>query len=347
MIPGMNHLPDRPPPLPRRPLRRGWRTAAVILGTLLAVSLLFNLALAAARRHGAVARSSAYGGSDEFPRLTEQWSYGRGPVKAVRIPLQGVIVRQESLGLFGGAIDKIRGIHQQIQAATHDEDVRCILLEVDSPGGGVSPSDELYHALMRFKQSRGDRAVIAFTRDMAASGGYYAALAADWIIAEPTAVVGSIGVLMQSLNWQKLADTVGVRDITIRSGGNKDMLNPFREASEQQIGLLQEMVDGMHDRFTGLVGARRNLDGPALDEVVDGRIFTADQALDHGLIDQVGYWDDAVDRTRQVLGVSEVKFVRYTRPTDLFSLLTQIRAPTPAAWSAAGQAPRMLYLWRQ
>ena len=334
-----------PPPIPKRHRTTALWTAVVILAVLFAVSFLANLGMIAGRSFQGL-EFTAGGGMDEFPQLTEHWSYGSGDVKAVRVPLSGLIFRQEQSGLFGPRIDKVQEIKHQIRAATNDDKVRAIVFEVDSPGGGITPSDEIYHALRTFKQSREDRVVLAFTRDLAASGGYYAAVAADWIIAEPTSIVGSIGVLMQSLNWKRLTDDIGLRDVTIASGENKDMLNPFQEISTNQVELLQNMIDTMHTRFQGIVQGARNLSPQMAAELSDGRIFTADQALDYKLIDQIGYWEDVVRRTCELCQEDSVRFVSYHREMNLFSLLAQARLPFDAdTWSEI-RTPKMMYLWR-
>jgi protease IV len=334
-----------PPPIPPQRARiTPWIPWLVILGAVLAVGLTIYGGLAIGR--GFQAADHRLGGEDQYPRLMERWSYGHGDVKAVRIPLQGIIMRQSGGGLFTSGIDKVREILHQIRAATHDQDVKAILLEVDSPGGAITPTDEIYHELNRFKESRDDRIVVAFTRDLAASGGYYAAMAADWIIAEPTSIVGSIGVIMQALNWKQLTDDIGIRDITIKSGENKDMLNPFQEPDPAEVALLQEVVDSMYARFRKIVQTSRNLDESAMREIADGRIFSAEEALDVRMIDQIGYWTDAADRVSELTGEEDVRFVEYYRHMDWFTLLTQVKTPTvnPTAWF--NQGPRLMYLWR-
>jgi protease-4 len=334
-----------PPPIPPQRARIApWIPWLVVLGAVLAVGLTIYGGLAIGRGFQTV--DHRFGGEDQFPQLMERWSYGHGDVKAVRIPLQGIIMRQSGGGLFTSGIDKVREILHQIRAATHDQDVKAILLEVDSPGGAITPTDEIYHELNRFKESRDDRIVVAFTRDLAASGGYYAAMAADWIIAEPTSMVGSIGVIMQSLNWKQLTDDIGIRDITITSGENKDMLNPFKEPDPAEVAILQKVVDSMYARFRKIVQTSRDLDESAMSEIADGRIFSAEEALDVRLIDQIGYWTDAADRVAALTGEEEVRFVEYYRHMDWFTLLTQVKAPTvnPTAWFS--QSPRLMYLWR-
>lgn len=334
-----------PPPLRNDSSRRGLWIAVIVLGCVTALSLMLNIALFT----GAAARSMKRmgEGKDEFPRLVEEVSYGSGRVKAVRIPLQGMIMRRpEGGGIFSPRIDRTQQIIHQIRAAGNDQAVRAIVLEVDSPGGAITPTDEIYAELRRFKDSRADRVLIAFTRDMAASGGYYAAVAADWIIAEPTSIIGSIGVIMQSLNWKQLTDDIGIRDVTIKSGANKDLLNPFREPSETEVELLQDVIDDMYGRFRAIVKQHRRLPEERLATLADGRILSAADALEENLIDQIGYWQDVVMRTRELLGEDEVVFVRYSREMDLFSLLAQARAPWDPEWWAELQRPRMMALWR-
>lgn len=284
---------------------------------------------------------------DQFPEFDEEWSYGTGDVKVVRMLLSGIITRDGEAGVFHAGRDMIEDLSLAIRAATHDEDVQAILLEVDSPGGGITPSDELYDALMRFKSSREGRKVVVYMRDLAASGGYYVALAGDWLVAQPTTVVGSIGVIMQSLNWKTLSDKIGVTDTTIKSGANKDLLNPFRETNAVQIALLQEMIDNMHTRFRGLVGLHRGLSEDELKTLADGRVFTSAQALDYKLIDEIGYWDDAVASTARLLDVSDVKIVRYYKPYEIWDYLMEIKNPLKtirSAMSGASHTPQ--YLWQ-
>lgn len=334
-----------PPPIPKRKQTTGLWITICILGVLLLFSVLIHLAGSVGSSFQA-SRFTQAGGHDEFPVLEEEWSYGKGRTKAVRIPLQGMIFRQEDTGFLGPRIDKVFDLLSQIRMATHDDSVRAIVLEVDSPGGAITPSDEIYRELRRFKESREDRIVIAFTRDMMASGGYYAAMSADWIIAEPTAVIGSIGVIMQAINFQRLTSDIGIKDVTIKSGGNKDLLNPFREVKEEQVALLQGVIDSMYTRFINIVQASRSIPEDELSELADGRIFTADQAIQVALIDEVGYWDDVVRQTAEMLELEDVKFVRYHRKTDFFTMLTQGRIGFNPSSILEWQMPHIMYLWK-
>jgi protease-4 len=282
---------------------------------------------------------------DEIPKLEETWSSGSGDVKVVRIPLDGVIMRAEEEGFLTVRTDMVESILTQVRAAERDPDMRAIILEVNSPGGGVTPSDEIYNALSKFRASRPDRRVVVFVRDLGASGAYYAAMAGDFIIAEPTAVVGSIGVIMQSMNFKGLSDKIGITDVTIKSGANKDMLNPFQSVNSNQVALLQVLIDEMQDRFSGIVAESRKIDRAARPELFDGRIFSAATALDNGLIDQIGYWDDALARTAQLLDTGALRVVRYEPQRTFFEQLMEGKSPVVLPGLKL-QSPQFLYLWK-
>jgi protease IV len=282
---------------------------------------------------------------DAEPDLSEIWSYGYGETKVVRIPLTGVIMRGRQERMFGSEPDMVESILSQIRMATQDESVRAIILEVDSPGGAVTPSDEIYTALNRFKADDEGRVIVVFVRDLCASGGYYASMAGDLIVAEPTAIVGSVGVIMQTLNMKGLGEKLGMSSVTIASGANKDMLNPFEEVNPNHVNMLQRMVDEMQDRFASIVEDARGFEDRTL---LDGRVFTAPSALENGFIDCIGYWDDAVGKTEELLG-EEVKIVRYTKQQTFWDMLMSSKAPNFPGLTMhlmPLDAPKMLYLWR-
>ena len=281
---------------------------------------------------------------DEAPKLDETWSFGGGGVKVVWIPLDGVIMRTEEEGFLTTRSDMVASILAQVCAAERDPDMRAIILEVNSPGGGVTPSDEIYNALRGFRNSRPDRRVVVFVRDLGASGAYYAAMAGDFIIAEPTAVVGSIGVIMQTMNFQGLYEKLGITDVTIKSGANKDMLNPFQPVNTNQVALLQTLIDEMQTRFRGIVAESRKLD-PSTPDLFDARIFSASDALKKGLIDEVGYWNDALARTAQLLDTGALRVVRYEPQRTFFEQLLEGKSPVVLP-SLKLRSPQFLYLWK-
>lgn len=335
----------------------GLWVALILVAVILAVSVLINIGLAASLAAGSgasshlalAARTGGRGGVDEFPQFTEEWSYGRGRAKAVRIAVDGIIAREsDGGGLFGTAQDPVELVLRQIQAATKDTSVKALLVEINSPGGGVTPSDEIHAALKKFRESRRDRRVVAFARDLCASGGYYIAAAADTIVAEPTSIIGSIGVIMQSFNVNELTRKIGVADVTIKSGENKDLLNPFQPVDPAQLALLQTLVDATYGQFVRIVAEGRRLDPAEVRGLADGRVFTARECVDLKLVDRIGYVEDALAATCEALGEKQVRFVRYETRLGLLDALLQARTPPMNLQSLLPQAqtPRMMYLWR-
>ncbi|MCK5707746.1 MAG: signal peptide peptidase SppA [Candidatus Aureabacteria bacterium] len=283
---------------------------------------------------------------DEFPKLKEIWSYGKGTSKAVRIEIKGTIFRSREKGLFTPKKDKIENIISQINAAKNDSFVKAIILEVESPGGAITPSDEIYHALMNFKKSDSNRKVIVFMKSIAASGGYYISMAGDHIIAEPTSIIGSIGVIIQTLNWKSLSEKIGITDTTIASGKNKDMLNPFKDVSDEQIELLENMVKTLHERFITIVKESRNIELSKLDFLADGRIFSSKEAIENNLIDEIGYWQDVVKKTSSLCNEKELKIIRYEHMTTFMDLFTEARRPIDVNITLDTQVPELMYLWK-
>ena len=280
--------------------------------------------------------------ADQYPEFEEVWSYGDGEVRVARIALEGVIIRGREERLIGYGPDMVGSVLAQIRAATVDETIKAILLEVDSPGGGVTPSDEIYAALENFKAQDDERVIMVFVRDLAASGGYYAAMAGDYIMAEPTAIVGSVGVIMQTLNMKRLSDMIGVSSVTIASGENKDMLNPFEEVNPEHISMLRELIDEMQNRFAAIVMESRGLTS---DELLDGRVFTVNQALEANLIDDVGYFDDAVAALAELLDVDDLFMIRYAETMGFWDSVFGVKTPTLPNFEAIN-SPKIMYLWK-
>ena len=318
----------------------------VALAAILGLSLVINLAAVGVLSESAEPVRDGHG-EDEFPAFTETHSYGAGTTKVVRIWFTGILTRELDGG-FLGSVDPVEDCLRQIRAARQDPAVAGIILEVDSPGGEVTAADEIHRELMLFKESRENRRIVVLIHDLAASGGYYISVPADRIVAQPTALIGSIGVIMQTLNVQGLSEKIGVTDTTIKSGKNKDLLNPFHPVDPEQIALLQESVDAMYDRFVGLVAQGRSLKKSEVKPLADGRVFTAEEALRHKLVDAIGYWDEAFDETADLLGVSDLYVVTYQVEKSFVEQLLGVRARLPGLQSiiSAVAVPRRLYLWR-
>ncbi|MDA0989853.1 MAG: signal peptide peptidase SppA [Verrucomicrobia bacterium] len=298
-------------------------------------------------KHTSITTPVARHGADEFPDLSEVWAYGKGKTKVISIPLRGFIHLDPGNDMFGPVTTATQMALLGIRRATRDDDVKAIIMEIDSGGGGITASDIVYKALMDFRDAQPGRKIVVVFGDVSASGAYYISLAADQIMARPTSITGSIGVLMQSLNMRLLGEKIGVTDVTIKSGANKDIMNPLREMSAEQRAMLQAVVDDLHSRFVGLVVERRNLPEAEVRALADGRIFTAQDAVASGLIDGIGYWDDAVNATADLLGVPRIKIYRYEEEFSLSSFLrsSQRLNPTARLLDSLSSA-RFLYQWQ-
>tara|TARA_B100000809_G_scaffold264800_1_gene321678 strand:+ start:4167 stop:5222 length:1056 start_codon:yes stop_codon:yes gene_type:complete len=325
-----------------RGLIRTLRSFCIILGVLFVLGLLGSI-LAERLLTGSSAHADR--GVDEFPDMRTVWSYGEGNVVVARIGVRGPIIRAQMGGLFSLAQDPVTSALRMIRAAQNDPSIKAIILEIDSPGGGITASDVIYKALMDFRASDSDRRIVALFEDVAASGGYYIATAANHIVAHPTTITGSIGVLISSLNLKEFGDKYGIRDTTIKSGANKDMLNPWADLTDEQRELLQAMIDQMHTRFVDLVALGRGLEESKVREIADGRILSAQEALRHKLIDEIGYWSDAMASARKLLGADAIRVVRYEQRFSLSSFLKGFQrlrvAIDPRFWPRS----RMMYMW--
>jgi protease-4 len=328
--------------------KHGCLWAAIVLMLLVAgCGVLIVIGLFAAKRSGEHAAWHHGRGADEYPELKEIWAEGTGTLKVVRIPLSGMIMLGGEDDFFGSKAGSAGLALRAIQRATQDPEVKAVIMDIDSGGGGITASDILYKALVDFKAAQPGRVVVALFNDVAASGAYYIALAADHIIAHPTTITGSIGVLVQSLNMKELALKIGVKDVTIKSGENKDILNPFNDMTAEQRRMMQGIVDELYGRFVSLVSENRELSEEKVKSFADGSIFTARQAIELGLVDEIGYWSDALASTAEMLDVGAVRVYRYEEEISLSSFFksTYDRNPLSALLQPFTRT-RMMYLWQ-
>jgi protease-4 len=249
---------------------------------------------------------------DSIP-LREVTLEGTEKEKVVVIPVRGKIDDDPKLGLFQEKPSMLQEFVAQLRKAEQDDQVRAVLLKIDSPGGSVTASDLLYHEIAEFK-NRTDKKVVAALMNVAASGGYYMALPADHIIAHPTTLTGSVGVIFLQPKVTGLMEKIGVGVDISKSGKNKDMGSPFRKTTPDEKIIFQELTDRLAKRFLDLVRQHRKLDTKALAEVATARIYLADEALERKLVDQVGYLNDAVQKAREIAGLPpESRVVVYRR----------------------------------
>ena len=186
--------------------------------------------------------------------------------------------------------------------------VKAIVLRIDSPGGGVAPSQEIYRAVKRVRQEK-QKTVVVSMGSVAASGGYYIAVASDRILANPGTLTGSIGVIMQLANFEELMDKIGVKNFVIKSGRYKDIGSPFRTMADDDRQLLQSVMDDAHRQFIEAVADGRSLDIADVEGLADGRVLTGQQAKDALLVDELGDLKAAVKLAAEMSGVKGVPLV--------------------------------------
>ncbi len=296
---------------------------------------------------------------DFTPRLrplVEETVEGRGPDKILLTEVSGFISDDNTtptltIGTPPPSVSMLVRVREELKKAAKDPKVKAVVLRINSPGGTVTASDIIYREIQAFK-AQTQVPVVAVMMDVAASGGYYIALAADRIIAHPTSVTGSIGVLMLTVNAQGLLEKVGVTASTIKSGPRKDMGSLFRELTPEEQAIFQTVIDELYTQFVAKVVERRAIPAATARSLADGRIYSAPQALAEKLVDQVGYMDDAVNAAKQAVGLEQARVVVYHRPRDYrATYYAGAATPAPRLESTLAQAllggagPKLLYLW--
>lgn len=232
--------------------------------------------------------------------------------KVAVIDVDGVIMNARSSGLFGSGDNPVSLFREKLDAAANDKSVKAVVIRINSPGGAVTASDIMYQDLVSFRQET-HKPVVACMMDVAASGGYYLAVGCDSIYAHPTTVTGSIGVIMTLYNASELFSMMGVRSNPIKSGPNKDIGNPARPMTDEERAILQGMVNRFYDEFVHVVADGRKLPEPRVRELADGRVYTGLDAQKNGLVDHIGYLEDAVHTAMDLAGVKDARIVCYTR----------------------------------
>lgn len=285
--------------------------------------------------------------------LQETQVEGTGKAKVLLIEISGMISSEEKDG-FRPAPSMIASVKEQLSKATKDESVKAVVLRINTPGGTVTASDIIYHELKTFKASR-KIPIIASIMDLGTSGGYYIAAAADSVMAHPSSVTGSIGVIMLTLNARGLLEKIGVEATAVTSGPRKDMGSPFRTMTVEERAIFQGLIDSFYHRFLMIVQeGRSNLPMDQIRKLADGRIYTGEQAKAEGLVDEIGYLEDAVELAKKKAGLTEARVVTYTRPGEYTNnVYSKVLRPGGLAGLAdldmmavvRGGSPQFMYLW--
>jgi protease-4 len=199
-----------------------------------------------------------------------------------------------------GIIEDSRDIVDQIKKYREDKEIKAVLVRIESPGGAVAPSQEIYREI---RKTVPEKTVVSTMGTLAASGGYYIACAAHKVVANPGTVTGSIGVIMMFPNMEDLLGKIGLKEVVIKSGKYKDIGSPSRTMTEEEIGLLQETIDDVYRQFVQAIADGRGMEFDEVQKIADGRIFSGRQAKDLGLVDELGGFEDALDLAVSLAGI--------------------------------------------
>ncbi|MCC6781762.1 MAG: signal peptide peptidase SppA [Planctomycetes bacterium] len=330
---------------------------AIFFGFLLVVSVGLNLLMLVVSAFGsATASLTTTSWDDGAWELVGIGGDEAAASRLLRIPLEGAIA-ESAAPVIGGAGGSVSSVLGSLALAERDDRIVGVLLEIDSPGGGVTDSDLIWQAVRDFRL-RTKKPVVALFGDIAASGGYYVAAACDHIVARPTTITGSIGVIVSNLQFGEAAKKLGVaQEVSVSARTpHKDMMSSFRPMSEDERGILRGIVDELYDRFVDIVAqGRTGLSRERVVELADGRIYSAKQALESGLVDSIGTEDDAWSELGKRAGVSAAQHVERRRRPSLSEILLGASAGEAAPRASLESAvagvlggstgPRLLYWW--
>jgi protease-4 len=289
--------------------------------------------------------------------LDETVVSGKGRDKILLMDISGTISSKEKRGAisFRSEDSIVSRVREELTRAAEDSRIKGLIVRINSPGGTVTASDIIYTEIKRFKEETKVPVVAAIT-ELAASGGYYVAVAADTIVAHPTSVTGSIGVIAVKFNAQGLMEKIGVVDETFTAGDKKDLFSPMRPVTAEEREIIQSMLNSFHQRFKDLVlKGRPSLTAAEIDRLADGRVYTADQALANKLVDEIGYLDDAVATVKKGAGIKEARVVMYHRPwsykNNIYSQLLRPEVENvnlinlDLSWLLGEAGLHFMYLW--
>ena len=316
---GPSRGPERQSEGPRR--RRKW---PFVVGGLVAFGLV-GLAVA-----GVILLLVA-GGPTVPAVYEEEWVAGDGPAVIAVVPVEGTIAPADNT--LGGTQPTTtpEGLTDALRQAGQDTNVVAVVLEINSPGGGVTASDEMHQSILDFEENTGKPVVVSMG-DTAASGGYYISTAADRIFAHQTTLTGSLGVIILLPNFAEAADKYGIRRVVIKSGKYKDMGSAFREMTPEERDIFQSIVDDLYSEFVDVISEGRGIPEERVREIADGRIYSGVQAKSLGLVDSFGNLDEAAATAGRLAGANDTTLVRYVQEPTLFeTALARIAPQEPQA----------------
>lgn len=344
---GGNTPGGAPPSSPRR--KRRW---GLLIGGAIATLLLF-LTVGTVLLVVLVGPGGTGGGGSARAAETFQEEYvsGEGAEKVAVLPVEGVIGSEAAGGALATPAATPETLRNGLRQAAEDERVRAVVLEIDSPGGGVTASARMRDEILEFKETSGKPVVVSMG-DTAASGGYYISAPADHIVANPSTITGSLGVIISLLNYEEAQEKLGLREEVIKSGELKDIGSPANELTPEEREIFEELVAEDYDEFVRVIVEGRGLPEERVRELADGRIYSGRQAEDLGLVDELGDLEVAAGVAGELAGVDDATVVRYAREPGLAELLQARLAPQkPEALKILEEAglstsPELQYLYR-
>lgn len=260
------------------------------------------------------------------PLPTQVYREGTGKNLAL-IKLEGVIMDNPSNSSYISSTYNHKILLRQLETAFSRDDINGVVLQVNSPGGGVYESDEIYNRILELK-AQYKKPLVVYMSQEAASGRYYVSMAADKIYANRNTLTGSIGVIIRTYNYQQLADKMGIKDVTFKSGDQKDLLNPMRPINDEETQIMQGLVDESYGYFVDVVAKGRHMERNQVLPLADGRVYSGTQAKELGLVDEVGYLDQAIAGAAELANTSNPKVLLFNNPGPNFlSWFTSMRAP--------------------
>jgi protease-4 len=382
--PNFSPTPPLPPPPvitppPAAKLRKswGWMITSIVLFLLLGLALLIILGQSVSHSLKYYNRGfkSSLGAREVGPKLDEAVLENNNSHHKIAVITVDGIISSHTAGSAGyNMVDVIKA---QLDRAADDDAVKAVILKIDSPGGEVMASDQINKAIVEFETGlpgKGNstahegKPVICSMGSLAASGGYYISAPCRWIVANELTLTGSIGVIMEGMNYRGLMDKVGVAPVVYKSGKFKDMLSPFRATNEipvEEHAMVQSLINGTYEKFKGIVATGRNAahdvnkkEGHALADnwadFADGRVVSGKQALDLGLVDELGDFDAAVDRAEKIANIHNANLVEYQERYDISNFLSMFGQSSQAKDIKINlgvdlpklQAGSMYFLWQ-
>ena len=278
------------------------------------------------------------------------------PDKVAVIDVEGLLINKRKRGFLREGDNPVSLFVEKLDKAAGDRHVKAVVLRLNSPGGTVAASDIMYHSLREFKRKTG-KPVVACILGLGCSGAYYLACGSDGILAQPGSVTGSIGTIMQTFSVAGTMEKIGVKAVAIKSGELKDLGSPLHDLRVEERKVLEGIISQFFEQFlTVVLEGRKQIGEPELRRLADGRVFTAEQALQEQLIDRIGYPDDGIEWAKEIAGVKKARVVIYHRPLGhkanvygsamsddgVAGALINVELPD---WLSSNRA-QFLYLWQ-